>query len=392
MNAISLTPIHSHSTLSARPKVLLVPETGLYLSFRIPPLLQQACWDVDLLCCSGHPLAHSRYINTTFQEKNWEDITERLQEILRNPQRPWQAVIVADEKTVRRLLATEDTELLSYWQPGALKPKVRDFLFDKFAFAEIYQNQTFSVPPSRICRTVAEIVAFGEELHWPLIVKPADESGGNGVIKIDNPTELISIDLDFPILAQKFIRGQGGITEIICSAGKPLAWLNSYLTRRRDGEFSLSTARIFSEMPKLQPLVEQVVRYTEFEGFCGFDWMEDEETGQHYLIDFHPRPTSGLRFGSVCKVNLPAAIKAWLEPETATHIFPQVQSPNHTVRVSYFTSDLFRCIRQHDWLGLKEWLPYSGSYHDIFWDDFPLLTAWLSQRLRQLLKQLIPRG
>ncbi|HEY0550611.1 MAG TPA: hypothetical protein VGF13_13485, partial [Verrucomicrobiae bacterium] len=157
--------------------------------------------------------------------------------------------------------------------------------------------------------------------------------------------------------------------------------------------------RLFHAMPALEPLVKQAARFTKFEGFCGFDWIEEEATGVHYLIEFHPRPPSGFRFGRFCGVDFAAAITTWLKGDGA--IFPaQVQAPGSSIAAHYFSGDLLRCFRQRDWQGLKLWLPGSGACHDVFWDDPRLFAAWVvqhSQRLSQtclagLLRWITPRA
>ena len=34
---------------------------------------------------------------------------------------------------------------------------------------------------------------------------------------------------------------------------------------------------------------------------------------------------------------------------------------------------------------MKAWLPGSGNWHDVYWDDLPLLLAWARKRLRERL-------
>ena len=367
---------------SSRPKVLLVPEGGLYLAFRLPPLFRSAGWDVELLCVAGDPMVHSRYVETVFQEESRDLLEDRLKQILRDPQRPWQAVIVAHEGTMRRMVATEDPSLLKSWQPGALTKDVREFLLGKFALAAVHERQLWLVPASKVCQTVAEIQEFGHANGWPIIVKPGDLSGGKGVVKFDSPAALESNQepLVLPTLAQKYIQGQRGVVDMLCAGGRPLAWLASDSTKRAHGEFSPSTARNFRAIPELQPLVEQVARFTKFEGFCGFDWIKEANTGQYYLIEFHPRPSSGFRFGRSCGVDFPAAIAAWLRFDSGT--FPtQVQAPGSLVVAHYFSGDLTRCLRMRDWRGLAAWLPGSGASHDVYWDDPPLLFALMWRKL-----------
>jgi hypothetical protein len=373
----------------------MVPEGAgsLYLAFRLPALFQKAGWDVDLLCLAGDPLIYSRYLRASLQEENFDDVFSRLQKILRDPQRPWQSVIVTHEKITRRLIATGDAALLRNWQPGAMDPPVNEFLLDKFGLATAGHAWQLPIPPCRICRTLSDVESFGSDAGWPIIVKPPGESSGTGVARFDSPKHLASDRATFmlPVLAQKYVAGRRGVAEMLCSAGRPLAWLSSYSTKRSYGEFGPSTARLFRAMPELQPMVEQLARMTRFEGFCGFDWIEEETTGRHYLIEFHPRPGSGFRFGRVCGVDFPAAIAAWLRREADA--FPTlVQAPGISVAAHYFSCDLLRCFRQRDWQGLKPWLPGSGACHDVFWDDAPLLAAWVIQRCRRLFSDKLRPG
>jgi hypothetical protein len=376
---------------SPRPKVLLVPEGSLYLAFRLPLLFRKAGWDVDLLCLTGDPMAHSRYVSTAFQEKTWKLLSVRLEKILRDPHRLWQAVIVANEPTVHQLMASGDDEILKGWQPGALKPDARAFSLGKFAFAAACRRRQFLIPPSRVCHTVAEVLEFGCDSGWPIIVKPPHQSGGVGIVQYHSPEEMTAghASLVFPVLAQEFIQGSCGVVDMLCSAGRPLAWLASYPIKRNGGKFGPSTARLFRAMPELQPLVEQLAQSTRFEGFCGFDWIKEDGTGQYYLIEFHPRPPPGFRFGRFCGVDFSAAITAWLKGDVEN--FPTLVQPSASVIAAhYFSCDFFRCLRQCDWQGLKQWLPGSGACHDVFWDDAPLLATWARQCCRRFFQGRVP--
>ena len=47
---------------SMQQRVLLVPDEGLYLAFRLPPILREAGYGVDALCFAGDSIRHSRYL------------------------------------------------------------------------------------------------------------------------------------------------------------------------------------------------------------------------------------------------------------------------------------------------------------------------------------------
>ena len=370
----------------------MIPEDSLYLAFRLPKLFREAGWDVDLLCLPGELMRHSRYVRAVIKEQSKDALVERLKTILREPPRPWQEVVVVHEGIARRLLQANDVTLLKRWQPGAIDPVVREFLSSKFGLEAACRRGDFPVPPSRVCRSLEDIDEFARGAGWPIILKPPDMAGGSGVLKFDSRDQLRGAlsSLALPILAQKFIPGRRGVVDMFCSDGRPLAWLSSYSMRRIGHEYSASTARRFEAMPGLRQTVESVAAFARFEGFCGFDWIEEETTGRHWLIEFHPRAPSGFRFGRHCGVDFSAAIAAWLRREAA--IFSTQTQPEGTaVLAHYFSSDLFRCLRKRDWRGLNAWLPGRGVHHDVFCDDLPLLASWVVHRTWSFLKACLTR-
>jgi len=374
--------------LSPSARILLVPEDSLYIAFRLLPILHRAGFAVDILCLEGDPVAHSRYAATVIQQRTVDDQSDYLAAMLKRPQQPWRSVIVVNELLVRRLLAANDPALLERWQPAARDSLVREFYSSKSGLEPARQAWHLPIPFSQTCSTLDEILNFGAGAGWPLIVKPPVGSGGDGVIKFSSPQAAAAgvAKLCFPVVAQQFIHGRSGTTEMLCSAGRPLAWLASHVTKTDCGQFGPSTARLFAGLPRMQPLVEEVARHTRFDGFCGFDWVEEKNTGKYYLVEFHPRASQGFRYGRFCGVDFSQAVGAWLRGNTQ-NFAPLTQLPGTSVAAHAFTSDFFRCLRQRDWHGLKAWLPGSSACHDVFWDDTPLFTAWAMQRCWRLFKK-----
>ncbi len=364
-------------------RVLLIPDVTLFISFRLLPILHRAGFQVDVLCVEGDPLAHSRYTATAIQQPNPAAQFQWLKRALRQSPSPWSAIIVTCEPFVQQLAANGDAALLQNWQPGLLDPLVRDFCMSKFGLTAARAKWNLPIPESRVCQNKTEIEAFGESVRWPIIVKPPQSSGGGGVLKLESPEEIRSApeEIQFPILAQKYIHGRRGTTEMFCFQGRCLAWLASYILKTTHGPYGPSTAREFLPLPGHQSLIDELAQFTRFEGFCGFDWIEETGTGQIYLLEFHPRATSGVRFGSACGVDFSEAVAVW-SGKAADSITPEVQPAGNRVLAHYFTVDLFRCFRQRDWAGLKAWLPGSGACHDVYWDDLPLFFAWVFSRFR----------
>jgi Glutathione synthase/Ribosomal protein S6 modification enzyme (glutaminyl transferase) len=362
-------------------RVLLVPEEALYIAFRLPRILCCAGCEVDLLSTRTHPLRHSRYISKSITTESTETLFDAIVEELRNPNSPYRTIIVVPENQVRRLVATGDVNLLKRWQPGTVDHLSRELVLSKFGLEAAQVHKNMSIPLSKVCHSEDEVLEFGDHAGWPIICKPSDRAAGLGVVKLSSRDAINELSEPFPLLVQKFIEGQRGVTDMICAQGRPLAWLTSYSTRKARGEFGASTARLFKPMPELKPLIYEVAKLTRLEGFCGFDWIEESGTGRHYLIEIHPRPPSGFRFGRFCGVDLPGAVAAWLEGATDSFT-PSFQSDETAIDAHYFPPDLTRCFRERDWAGLKSWLPGRGRAYDMFPLDDPLLFFhWLLPRL-----------
>lgn len=364
--------------------VLLVPDATLYLAYRALRLFRDAGVAVDLLCPAGHPLTHSRYVRHGCTVTDWSEVEARMTHFLRSPQRPWKRMLVAHEPSARRLIGSLDASALANWQPGAAVPGVKAFFQGKFGLLGAQARWGLPVPPSRICHSVDEVRAFATEIGGAIIVKPSEEMGGLGIKKFPNAAAVAAAgkSLKFPLLAQKFIVGRRIVLELFCSGGRLLGWMASYSIAQANGPFSYSTGRQFRAMPALQPLAE-LVAHTGFEGFGGLDCLEEDGTGQVYVMEFNPRHSSGWRFARDCGADFVPAVAAWVDGKPS--LTPITQAPDREVTAHYFPTDLVRCLRQRDWAGLKNWLPGAKSRHDICWDDpMPFLASTLGRFSKKL--------
>jgi hypothetical protein len=358
-------------------RVLLVPDEGLYLAFRLPPILRQAGYAVDALCLAGDSIRRSRYLeNVTTLETIEEQIT-CLHRHMGNAG-AWHKLIVAKETVTRQLAQQTEYDWILDWQPGLADPLVQNLFRDKGGIIEAAKEWGFPIPDSRVCHTPDELSAFALAINGTVIVKPMNGSGGEGVSLLPITTNLPA-NLPFPLLAQRFIEGQMGVVEMFCSRGMVKGWLASTMVIKPGQGFGASIARHFRHETDLEPIVECLARNTSFEGFCGFDWIREKHTGKPYVVEFHPRATSGLRFGRACGVSFSQIAAEWNDKAATNYI--QTQPVGTRIEAHYFSADLLRCLRQRDWKGLRHWLPRRNRYHDIYWDDPALLLTQCRQVL-----------
>lgn len=366
---------------SGNRRVLLVPDSGFYLAFRVLPILHRSGCTVDVLSLPHEALTQSRYVAEVFVEPDDRRRLAWLVEKLREPDR-WQTVVIPHEALTRGLMNDGPEDFLRRWQPGLFEGEAREFFLSKLGLAGTPDIPGLNLPPGIVCHSVDAIIAFADRTGWPVIIKPAQGTGGRNVQLLETPGQVRSACPAglFPLLAQKYITGREGIVSMVCSQGRVLAWLNSETTAKV-GRFGHSTGRRFEATPELRPLVEATASFSRVEGFSGFDWIQESSTGRYFLIEFHPRGTSGLRFGRCCGVDFAAAVAAWLDGR-ATSFATQTQPPGASVEARYFPQDFMRCCRDRDWRGLRHWLPGSETVHDIFWDDpKPLLAQGINRIL-----------
>ncbi|GEM_PF-1243031 len=362
---------------SMKRSVLLVPDEGLYLAFRLPLILREAGYRVDALCLAGDSIRRSRYLeNVTTMNSIDEQITYLLRHMAQAG--AWDKLIVAKEAVVRYLVQKPEYAWILDWQPGLADPLVQNLFRDKGGIIEAAKAWGFPIPESRVCRTPDDLRAFALAIKGTVIVKPMNGSGGAGV-SLMPMTANTHASLTFPLLAQQFIEGQMGVVEMFCSRGVVKGWLASETIAKTDERFGPSTARLFRYEADLAPIVECLACNTRFEGFCGFDWIREKRTGKPYVVEFHPRATSGYRFGRACGVSFSQIVAEW--NDTTSTRPPQTQAPDTLIEAPYFSADLLRCLRQRDWKGLRRWLPRRNRYHDIYWNDPALLLTQCCQVL-----------
>lgn len=363
-------------------RVLLVPDEGLYLAFRLPPILVAAGYTVDALCVAGDSIRRSRYLeNVTMLDS----LEAQICYLNRRAGKPgaWDKLIIAKESVVRELARRPEYQWTLDWQSGLADPLVRDLFCDKGGIIQCASAWEFPIPESKVCGSADDLKAFALAINGTVIVKPMSGSGGEDVFLIKmnaNPPA----SLTFPLLAQRFIEGEMGVVEMFCSRGVVKGWLASRMLLKPGQGFGASIARHFRYEADLAPIVECLARKTRFEGFCGFDWIREKSTGKPYVIEFHPRATSGLRFGRACGVSFSQIAAEWNETTTATS--PQTQPKGYDIEAHYFSADLLRCLRQRDWRSLRHWVPRRNRYHDIYWDDPALLLTQCHQVLKRCFK------
>ena len=140
--------------------------------------------------------------------------------------------------------------------------------------------------------------------------------------------------------------------------------------------------------PGMEALVARVAAATGFHGLCGFDWVQDAESGRIMLLEFHPRTPSGFGWGRYAGVDVPAALRDVIndQPLIARAPLPQADF-QHAPLCCYFLAHVWFALRRQ-WQDLKYWLPGANavSWRNIPVDDPRVLFGFLPAVGRRLVR------
>jgi len=135
-------------------------------------------------------------------------------------------------------------------------------LTDKMQMYELSQQLNIPAPSSAEVKNVDDIMQFGSEHGYPIIIKPVDSTMSRGFRKIDTP-ELVNDELfnatkrfskSGKVIAQVFVHGDMVTLEGVCSGGKH----RTIAVSKKDGFFCPGINRGV-RYPYDTPLVKQII-------------------------------------------------------------------------------------------------------------------------------------
>lgn len=102
---------------------------------------------------------------------------------------------------------------------------------------------------------------------------------------------------------QEMIAGRPIYTLMFCLAGRKLGEVIYRPLRTFPEDGGTSAHRESIEHPEIARLTSLLAAETNWSGFLGLDFMEDQRTGVPYLIDANPRPNPAVALGYQCGVD-----------------------------------------------------------------------------------------
>ena len=161
--------------------------------------------------------------------------------------------------------------------------------------------------------------------------------------------------------AQTYVQGRDATSLIACWKGEVLAALHFEVVQKQYSGGPASVMRVISH-PDMCSAAERICRRLKLSGFCGFDFMLEDQTGHAHLIEMNSRPTQvgHLTLGpgrdlvaALCAASTGRALQesATITDKTTIALFPQ------------------------EWVRNPQSPYLETAYHDIPWQEPALVRA-----------------
>ena len=380
---------------------------------RLPKVLQEAGFQVGVLCFPESYIAKTRYINELFLLKSPGNT---LLKSLRRAIEVWRPVLLipGDELTARflclivRLAAanklTLPIDVVRTIQSSLCSPNFYEAATNKTITQRVAGEIGLRIPAQQSFDSVADALSFKTEYSYPVVLKKSFGTGGSGVKICDNPQQLIDAlhsfqplptkppsmksfiknwirellrsDLDpaqlnpaqLPddpaVSIQQFISGKPAMYCLVATSGKTLAGYTAVKEIVNPSPTGMSSVVHFIKQPEMASAASALMTHFNYTGFASIEFMIEEKTGFAYLLECNPRPTSVNHLGEKVGVNLCKALFKQLSGEAGT--------PSLSV-----DSEMFVALFPQEWRRDPNSSYLLNVYHDVPWDDPMLVRAYL---------------
>jgi glutathione synthase/RimK-type ligase-like ATP-grasp enzyme len=372
-----------------RPEVLIVNGWGDWAGvLRLPSLLRRAGADVALFAEAGSKVRMSRFIDDHVEAPAEANafVAALRDHFAQAPER-YEWLILGNEPTLDAVARCGSPD----WTRGFFPVDPADEqaiarITCKAAFAKACDAAGVPVPMSCAASSLDELRSAAGAIGYPMIIKPNRGWAGDGVRKVRDETELITAygqvrDLQ-PFIAQRFLDGKVGSTQMLLDHGVPVCWSSSLKRQCWPEPFGPGCVREMCDDPQIEPILRAVGGVTGFHGLCGIDWIRRADDERIVVLEFNPRPTPAFEAARFAGVDFARSIAAMLSGQRDVQRPVAAAASAKPVCVYMFPQHPKRCLMTRDLRGLLAWLPFAAK-HAIPWDEPRLLWADLRVLLRQ---------
>lgn len=255
------------------------------------------------------PIRFSRYTKQFIYCLNGENKEEKLTAIIDAIKKTNADILLPlDVETIR--LIAENKEKLSNLIAIAPVPKVNSFDIadDKWLLSLWLKENNISHPNTILFNSTNSLDEAISSITFPIIIKPRNGSGGNGIKIFENTEELQSwynkFDHSEDLIIQSYIKGYDIDCSVLCFEGRILAH-TIQKGLKYEINYSWPYGLEFLDNDEIFNIVKKVVEKFKWSGIVHIDLRYDEVERQAKLIEMNPRFWASVSASLFAGVNFP---------------------------------------------------------------------------------------
>lgn len=239
-------------------------------------------------------------------------------------------------------------------------------LSSRYDFMALAQRLGIMVPAFARLASEADLATWRTKHPFPWVMKADGTWGGQGVRIVDSIESASAAFADLPkmfklsrgikrmvvnrdsfwlrpwwnhteraVMVQSYVFGRAANCTAVCWNGQVLGLIAVEVIRSDGATGPASIVRLL-ESQEMKTAATKIAEALDLSGFFGLDFMIEDATNAHYLIEINPRPTPPcyLRLGT--ERDLPGALWAQLSNEP----MPESEAPTQNPLIAYFPQAL----------------------------------------------------
>jgi carbamoylphosphate synthase large subunit len=285
---------------------------------------------VQLICDSRSSIRLSRYCETLYISRNLSaESPDRILKIINEQHRRDPIDLVIASSVAGMMLINGIRSRLAPPVFPAPDNAILALLSNKWRFQKLCLALGLPVPDSLFfeSKEALDMARIDSELGYPVVVKPVDLSGGDGVVVADSP-EVVSRKV---VSDSRYAGEASGLIVQRYVSGED--W--GYIGFAKDGRVEVALTYAcgsgwsteFREYPALRDAARRIVEHVRYTGVVNFDCRVDDKTGTFTFLECNPRLSQRITAARLCGLNLievALGAKAQLREDSCYRPMPEV--------------------------------------------------------------------
>lgn len=188
-------------------------------------------------------------------------------------------------------------------------PSLKDYevAIDKNKLSEFSKSHSIPHPNSFFIASETDKQEVLSQIKFPILIKPLDLKGGDGIKKINSEEKLKTylIDTNYPILIQQYIEGYDIDCSVLCLDGKVLSHTIQKGNLKGHSAFAPQLAFDFLQNEEVLNVAKLTISKLNWSGIAHLDLRYDAKSEDYKLIEINARFWGSIEGSMFAGVNFP---------------------------------------------------------------------------------------